>query len=234
MLDLIRKGYTNLAALSPPSGGGGGGGLPPGATSQSDFVAGFHYWGGATRAVTDILGGGFDPSAISGSGMYINFSNSNRPTPIGTMLSDLLAGLAAGMTILFEVTTASSLGGFLLYLGNNPEYDSASLYVLTTIDGFMSDQNSLNLSGSISGAGTHKIAITLNRATGGSNHEYAWCNDGGSAVTQTVAYAASTLTDAQLGWSGFDGDGQQLFQTYIKSITLYPAKLPTDLPALTA
>jgi hypothetical protein len=233
MLDLIRKGYTNLAALSPPSGGGGGGGgLPPAATAQLDFVNGFYYAGGATRAVTDILGGGFDSSAISGSGMYVNFSNSNRPTPTGSLLSDIIAQQAAGMTLLFEVTTASSLGGCLFYAGNNANFNSASTWNQTYIDGDVDDDNSVSITASISGAGDHKIATTFNRSLGGGNYEYAWCNDGNSAVTQTVGYAAAALTAAQIGWDGA-ADGRQLFQTYIKSITLYPAIASASLPALT-
>ncbi|RWB66585.1 hypothetical protein [Mesorhizobium sp.] len=213
---------------------GGGGSLPPGATGQLDFVNGFYWAGGAEVAVGDILGGGFDSGAISASGMYINFDNSNRPTPIGDLLSDLLAGLAAGMTILFDVTTPSSLGGFLIYMGVAPAYDDAFSWNYATIDAFVSDEGTLGLSGSISGAGDHKIAITFNRSVGGSTHEYAWCNDGNTAVTQTTAYAAWTMTDAQLGWDGGLSSGRQLFETYIKSMTIYPAMDPTDLPALTA
>lgn len=209
--------------------------VPADATTFLDFVNGQYFCAGSERTIGSLLGGGFDPSAISGSGMYINFNNSNRPTPIGVLLSSLIAGLAAGMTILFEVTTASSLGGFLLYIGTDPLYDNATSWNLATIDGFMGDEGVLNISASISGAGDHKIAATYNRATGvGSNHEYAWSNDGNAAVTDTTPYAAWTMTDAQLGWSGFEGDGQQLFQTYIKSITIYPAMLPANLPALTA
>jgi hypothetical protein len=208
--------------------------VPDDATTFLDFVNAQYFCAGSERTVASLLGGGFDASAISGSGMYINFSNDNRPTPIGVFLTSLLSGLAAGMTILFEVTTASSLGGFLLYLGDDPLFDDATLYDLVTIDGSISDQNSLNISASISGAGAHKVAITLNRDVGGGDHEYAWCHDGNAAVTQTKAYAAATMTDAQIGWSGFDGDGQQLFQTYIRTITIYPAIDPTALPALTA
>jgi hypothetical protein len=207
--------------------------VPDGATTCLDFVNGRYFAGAAQRPISALLSGGFDASAVSGSGMYINFDNDNRPTPIGAFLSDLVAGLAEGMTVLFEVTTPSSLAGFLLYLGNAAIFGDATSYDLATIDGSVTDQTSLSLSASISGAGAHKIALTFNRDVGAGNHEFAWSHDGNAAVTSTKAYAASSATDAQLGWSGFDGDGQQLFQTYIKTITVYPAMDPADLPALT-
>lgn len=208
--------------------------VPADADGKLDFVNGQYYLAGQLRSIAALLGGGFDPSAITGAGMYINFNNANRPTPIGVMLTRLLSGLAAGMTLVFEVSTSSSLGGFLLYLGTDPFYDNATSWNLVTIDGFMNDEGVLNISDTVSGAGAHKIAITFNRDIGGGDHQSALCHDGNAAVTQTTPYAAWTMTNAQLGWSGFEGDGQQLFQTYIRSITFYPAKIPTDLPALTA
>jgi len=75
--------------------------------------------------------------------------------------------------------------------------------------------------------------VTFNRSLGGGNYEYAWCHDGNAALTQTVAYAAAAVSHAQIGWDGGSGDGRQLFQTYIKSITVYPAIASASLPALT-
>ncbi|RWB85905.1 MAG: hypothetical protein EOQ52_20350 [Mesorhizobium sp.] len=208
--------------------------VPDDADGMLDFVNGRYYLAGQLRGIGTLLGGGFDSGAISASGMYINFDNANRPTPISVLLTRLLNGLASGMTLLFEVSTSASLGGFLLYLGTNALFDDASAWNVVTIDGNVFDEGSLNLVASISGAGPHKIALTFNRDIGGGDHEYAWSHDGNAAVTATTPYAAWPMTNAQLGWSGFDGDGQQLFQTYIRSITFYPALDPTDLPALTA
>ncbi|TIL25588.1 MAG: hypothetical protein E5Y88_11555 [Mesorhizobium sp.] len=208
--------------------------VPDGATDFLDFINGQYFSAGAERNILTLLGGDFDPSAISGSGMYVNFDNSNRPTAIGPLLSDLLTGLVAGMTILFEVTTGhSELGGFLLYIGDNESYFDSDAWNVVEANGGVWDEGVLDISTSISGVGAHKIAVTFNRDIGGGNHQYAWSHDGNAAVTQDTPYAASTMTDAQLGWPGPPGGGLQLFQTYIRSITVYPAKLPADLPALT-
>ncbi|RVC47570.1 hypothetical protein EN781_00085 [Mesorhizobium sp. M4A.F.Ca.ET.090.04.2.1] len=217
------------------TGGGGGGTLPPGATSFLDFVNGFYYAGGSWQSVSAMLGGGFDPSAISGSGMYIDFSNANRPTVIGVLLTQLLAGLAAGVTLLFEVSTASSLGGFLIFISDTGNLDTAGDGIIVSVDGAISDFIALGLyiGTPVSGSGVHKIAITLNRDIGGGDYEYAWSNDGDAAETQSVSYAAPIMSDVTIGHDGA-GNGNTLFQTYIRSITIYPAMDPADLPALTA
>ncbi|RWN11747.1 hypothetical protein [Mesorhizobium sp.] len=208
--------------------------VPADADGMLDFANDQYYLANQLREIGTMLGGGFDSSAISASGMYIDYGNSNRPTPIGVLLTRLLNGLAAGMTLVFEVSTASELGGFLLYIGVTPDYNDAFSWNYASIDGFMSDEGVLSLSASISGAGAHKIAVTFNRDVGGGTHEYAWSNDGNAALTQTTPYPAWTMSAAQLGWDGNLASGHNLFQTYIKSITFYSALDPLDLPALTA
>jgi hypothetical protein len=203
------------------------------ADGMLDFANDQYYLANQLREIGTMLGGGFDSGEISASGMYVNSSNSNRPTPIGVLLTRLVAGVAAGMTLVFDVTTASSLGGCLIYIGVDADFNSSSFWNQAYIDGDIDDDNSLGITATISGAGAHKIALTFNRDVGGGDHEYAWCHDGNAAVTQTVNYAAATMSAAQIGWDGA-ADGRQLFQTYIKSITFYPALDPTDLPALTA
>lgn len=209
--------------------------VPADADGMLDFVNDQYYLAGQLRAITTLLGGGFDAGAISGSGMYINFDNANRPTVTGVLLTRLLSGVAAGLTLLFEVSTASSLGGFLLFIGDTGSLDTAADGIIVSVDGAISDFIALGLyiGTPISGSGIHRIAITLNRDIGGGNYEYAWSNDGAAAETQSVSYAAPSLSDITMGHDGA-GNGNTLFQTYIRSITIYPAMLPADLPALTA
>lgn len=206
--------------------------VPDGATTFLDFVNGQYYAGGAVRGVTEVLGGALDEGEISASGMYIDGTNSNRPTPIGAFLSDLLTGLPAGMTLLFDIATGNDPSGFLIFIGDDPDFDVASNGVYVNANGAIIDFNSLFLTSSISGAGDHKIAFTLNRDVGGGNYQYDWSHDGNTAVTDTMSYAAAAMTAAQLGWDGA-GNGNTLFQTHIRTITLYPAIAPAELPALT-
>ncbi|TIU62353.1 MAG: hypothetical protein E5W25_27035, partial [Mesorhizobium sp.] len=100
--------------------------VPDGATAFLDFVNGHYFAGGAERAVSTLLGGGFDPAAISGSGMRIIGSNGNRPKAIGALFSDLEAGIAAGCTLLFDLNCANPPGGFLLFIANAANLDLAS------------------------------------------------------------------------------------------------------------
>lgn len=207
--------------------------MPVGATSVLDFVNGFYYAGGASQPISSLLGGGFDPSAISGSGMYIDYGNANRPTPIGSFLSDLIAGAAAGMTVLFDFATSGGTNGFLLYLGDTVFQDVSSTWMNLIEAGSVNDENSVSIFSAVPDTGSNKVAVTYNRSAGGGNYEFAISVNGAAAVTQTVGYVASAVVHAQLGWSGFEGDGLNLFNTYIKSITLYQAKLSADLPELT-
>ncbi|RWF52041.1 MAG: hypothetical protein EOS50_26035 [Mesorhizobium sp.] len=208
--------------------------VPDGAYGYLDFVTGQYFAGGAERAILTLLGGDFDPAAISASGMRITPSNGNRPKAIGALLSDLTAGLAAGCTILFDLSSAISPSGFLMFSGDDINLDLADEAIFANANGFLADYWDLSISDSISGSGLHKIAMTLARDVGGGDYEYAWCDDGGAAVTQTVNYLTHVVVDTILFGHDGVGTGNSLNDIYIRSITLYPPKLPADLTALTA
>jgi hypothetical protein len=209
--------------------------LPAGAISFLNFVDAFYYAGGASADVSDLLGGDFDPAAISASGMRITPSNGNRPKAIGALLSDLIAGLAAGFTILFDLSSAIDPSGFLMFIADGANYDVADEGIIVAANGFVADYWDLTIEDAVSGSGLHKQAITLQRDVGGGDYEYAWCDDGGAAVTQTVNYLThvSPVDTILFGHDGI-GTGNSLNDIYVRSITLYPAMLPADLPALTA
>lgn len=219
-------------------GGGGIPWLPAGATAFLDFVNGSYYAGGTPRSVTDILGGGFDPSSISASGMLISFPNGNRPSAIGALFSDLAAGLAAGCTVIFEVNHANSPYGHYLYFLNAASESVASQFVRLSVQNvieaaMIGDATEIWLegaAGSLSGTGIHKVAATFNRSNGGSN-EYALSSNGETAVTYSVAYAPFSPVNTIL--IGHDGDDSKMLDNaYIRTITLYPALTPAELPAL--
>ncbi|WP_292720669.1 hypothetical protein, partial [Mesorhizobium sp.] len=182
-----------------------------------------------------LLGGDFDPAAISASGMRITPSNGNRPKAIGTLLSDLTAGLAAGCTILFDISSATSPSGFLMFIGDDTNFGNSGEAIIANANGALFDYWDLDIEDAISGSGLHKIAVTLARDVGGGDHEYAWCDDGGAAVTQTVNYLThvSPVDTILFGHDGI-GTGNSLNDIYVRSITVYPAKLPAELPSLTA
>ncbi|WP_192384086.1 hypothetical protein [Mesorhizobium silamurunense] len=220
---------------SQAASGGGGGSLPPGATAFLDFVNGFYYAGGSTAAVVDLLGGGFDAGAISGYGMRITPSNGNAPKAIGDFLSDLATGLAAGCTILFDISSAIDPSGFLMFMADGANLDVASEAIIAAALGNLSDYWDILIDDGVTGAGAHKIAMTLARNVGGGNYEYALCHDGNTAITQTVNYLThlASVDTVLFGHDGV-GTGNSLNDIYIRSMTLYPAKLPADLSTLSA
>lgn len=224
-----------VGVMASQSASGGGGSLPVGATSQLDFVNAFYYSGGSLQAISALLGGSFDSGAISGLGMRITPSNGNRPKAIGSWLSDLASGLAAGCTVLFDLTSATDPSGFLMFMADGANVDDADEAIIARASGNLSDYWDLFIDDGLTGSGLHKMAFTLARDVGGGDYDYAWCDDGNTATTQTVSYLThlASVDTVLFGHDGV-GTGNSLNDIYIRSITLYPAKLPSDLPALTA
>ncbi|AEH88208.1 hypothetical protein [Mesorhizobium opportunistum] len=225
-----------IALLSPTLAGGAA--LPPwlpaGATAFLDFVNGTYYAGGAVQAVGTLLGGGFDAGEISGSGMLIFDGNGNQPSAAGALLSDLVAALPVGCTLVFDMDFVNPPYGWVMLLGDNTNWDTSVDGITIAADDNTYDAVSLGVGHALSGTGVHRLAVTLNRDVGGGDFEYAWCADGASADTQTVSYAIGWALNT--AWIGSDGSGndQLMDHVYFRSITLYPAVAPADLPALTS
>lgn len=209
--------------------------VPDGADGFLDFVNGQYFAAGAERTIASLLGGDFDSAAISGSGMRITPSNGNRPKAIGVLLSGLAAGLATGCTILFDISSATDPSGFLMFMADGANVDDADEAIIAKASGDLIDYWDLFINDSVTGAGAHKLAYTLARDVGGGDYEYAWCDDGNTAATQTVNYLThlASVDTVLFGHDG-SGTGNSLNDIYIRSITIYPAMLPADLPALTA
>ncbi|TPM36641.1 hypothetical protein [Mesorhizobium sp. B2-3-5] len=222
-----------VGIISSQAPSAGGGVRPPGSTAYLNLQTGYCYAGGADRTIAALLGGAFDPSSISASGMYVDNSNGNRPIAIGALFDDIAAGLAAGCTILFDVNHISDPYGFLMCIMDAASRSMMTNYVNVGHNHILEDQADVWFSGEVTydGTGAHKSAFTLGRHNAG-NYDYSVSIDGGSAVTQTVAYApfspVNTIT------IGHDGDDTfVLDDAFIRSITLYPAVAPEDLPGLT-
>lgn len=238
-----------IAILSPTLGGGASapGWLPDGATAFLDFVNGSYYAGGGVHDVGDLLGdgpdtvaagGGFDAGAITGDGMYMDNIETNRPNAIGALFDDLKAGLAAGCTVVMEIDFRSSPYGSFIWLlsGIDNSFGNfiAGAYVLGDVE--VDDPDEVGLAGGNSAfsddPGIKRLAVTFSRHTGG-NYEYAVSSEGAAATTQTVAYAPSTdVNNITLFHDG--ADSSILDDAYVRTVTLYPALDPADLPALTA
>ncbi|MFB9984340.1 hypothetical protein ACFSQQ_16430 [Mesorhizobium kowhaii] len=232
---------SQVSAGPPPE-------VPDGAVAFLDFVNGFYYADGAEQSVSDLLGGGFDPSYISGNGMRI--TTSNLPLAAGVLFDEFEAGLTAGMTIVFEFSqttnSAFSTSHFLISFEDRTgapdwslEVERVNLNRNTPNDDFyIADYDALDFSDQVAEAlssGTNRLAVTLGRDLGGGMWGYAVSINGSTALTADLSYSAADgfatngLAVVRIG-GRFDAwpDG------YIRSITLYPAKLPADLPGLSA
>lgn len=210
--------------------------VPDDATAFLDFVNGQYFAGGAERAVATLLGGSFDAGAISASGMRIIGSNGNRPKAIGALFSDLANAVSAGGTVVYDMQSATDPGGFLMFIGDGANYSLADEAIIAHAEGDFQDYWDLFINGPApTGSGMHKQAFTLARDVGGGSYQYAWSQDGNAALTQTITYTSHVIPvdTILIGHDGV-GTGNSLNDIYIRSITLYPALLPADLPALTA
>lgn len=230
-----------LGTIAAPARGGGAyipAWLPAGATAFLDFTADHYFAGGAPRNLTDVLSG-YDPAALSALGLYYDFNNlDNLPLAAGSLLSDIATGIAAGCTIVFDLDYGNAPYGFIMFMGDAPtDFDSDNVIDIVNNPspwGSIYDDNDpgVGLGGGVTTTGVHKVAATLNRDAGAGNYEYAWSLDGAAATTQTVTYAPMwTLNTVGIGNDGTTN--KLLDNVYLRSITLYPAKLPADLPALT-
>lgn len=216
--------------------------LPTDITAFLDFVNGSYSAGGVDHDVSDLLGGGFDPAYITGSGMQITLGN--LPKAIGQLFAEYEAGLAAGMTNVFEFSQTTSADRFLIAFEDqlgSPDWalrvERVNLNRNTPSDDFfVSDFDALDFSDNVSEAlssGTNRLAVTLGRDLGGGMWRYAVSINGSTALTADLPYSAAAgfatngLAIVRIG-ARFDAwpDG------YIRSIALSPAVDETELAAL--
>lgn len=239
-----------IAILSPTLGGGASAPawLPSGASAHLDFINGQYYAGGAVHDIADLLGdgpdtiaagGGFNAGAITVDGMYMDNAETNRPNAIGPLFDALKAGLAAGCTVVMEIDFRSSPAGAFIWLlsGIDNTFGNfiAGAYVFGDVE--VDDPADVGLVGSNSAfnddPGIKRLAVTFSRDAGGGDYEYAVSSEGTTATTQTVTYAPSgTVNNITMFHDG--RDSSILDDSYVRTVTLYPALDPADLPALTA
>lgn len=262
---MLLTNYSSRRRFIP---GGAPSWVPDGAIFHLDFLQGLYWSGGQGREIDTLLGdgpnttqagGGFNPAAIVPSGMLISNNGNinaeteaawtNRPNAIGTLYDELSAALFGGGTLVydmqFEFTPYGTLFGFYDDISDDDAFDWVSLDGSALSDGYdlyigaPGDDSLSDLS-----PGLHRIAVTLNRDSGGGNREYAISVDGGTALTGTTSasgnpagYPADPFPTSDLVaiTIGHDGDDAVMMDVaYFRTLTLYPAKTPAELPALSA
>jgi len=215
--------------------------LPAGAIAYLDFQNGNYYAGGAERAVSDILGGGFDITEISGSGMFVDFTTStNRPDAIGVLLSDFDTTIDGGLTFVCECDAGAfaPLGTMLMILeGSNA--NTSEYYIVNEAAslgrGQIYDSAVLNETGPSSelSTGVNKVAFCIFRDEGGGNFGVSASINGNTA-----------FGNADIGLSGASRivDTVHLFHVdewsvamdpiHIRNFTIFGPKSDAELEAL--
>jgi hypothetical protein len=238
MAFLLRSRHSRGVGLSA-------GNVPEGALAHLDFVSGVYFAGGGARLVASLLGGAFDPAAIGVNGMEVG-ANGNWPDAVGDLKSDIIAGLAGGMTVVveWELTgnppSANNQGPILaLFDDTDPDLAGGAVILdtfpnigLTVVDyASLFHQQADEQWNSITGNGqAERIAVTIARQTGG-NYEYALSANGSASETDSVAYAPFTPVERVALFSVAPWEWY-LDEAWVRTFTVYPAKLPAELPAL--
>jgi hypothetical protein len=228
-----------------------------------DFTTGSYSIGGVTQTITDLLGttwtmaaggaygGVFDPSYISASGMLIPNSTGedppygNRPEAIGPLLAAFDAMFNDGGTMVLELSSAdfaSTFGITRFFAMKDGGYFTSvtdGLFVEGTTGpntiyaaprgGGSDDMESTNEAAS----GIQRIAITLNRVAG-ADREHALSVNGEAAIVVPEAfYSGTSIAHVMLGTWVYE-TADEIGSYYIRSLVIYPALDPADLPALSA
>lgn len=238
--------YTSFLGSGSGNDAPAEGGGTPGAIAEMDFVNGYYYAGGSTRVVGDMLGGSFDGSSIDASGMFMDlFGGSNFPSAIGSLFTDIEAGLATGMSIVIELDStvgvwAKPVGPYLT-ITDTANISTAVEYIdLYTPDSsgsvYMTDTSTLatnDTGGDWVSRSINKIGFTLYRDIGGGSYESAHVVNAGTVYTDTTAYAGNFFTVGGIDIFSKDSEGDCLADIYIRHFVLYPAKNNSELSALT-
>jgi len=240
----------------------GSGGLPVilssfAAASQTaflDFVNADYTVNGSTVAIASVLGGAFVAGDIVASGMKVWHANSNRPNAIGVLFDLIEAGMATGMTVVFEIDWDGASSSGLLSICDPPDFNTANFFfesyvgddfddILTMMDtggggggGDLAIAEQAAFLPEWNATGINRIGMTLSRNIGGGQYRYAGAVNGQTAVSQDVGYSMETNfpSIAKIAIGHIDDFSIAYDASYIRSIAFYPAVDETTLAALTA
>lgn len=223
------------------------GDVPAGALAYLDFLNEVYY-AGSHQAVSSLLGGTFDVSKIEARGLYISSvaGGQHSPNAIGPLFTVLSDGLANGCTIITEFepiadNLAQSTAGLHVYYFDNTDPDLATEFlsvesaagggsgvIIADGAGFTFGPLADNFNTPV--AQPQRVAATIARDIT-STRQYAMSTNGSTADTDTHA-TAHAFTPARIAlwavaeWSWWPDDW------CVRSMTVYPAQDPADLPAL--
>lgn len=228
-----------------------------------DFTTGSYSIGGVAQDIEDLLGttwttggsggGVFDPEYITAAGMEIPNSTGmdhpygNRPEAIGPLLAAFDAMFQNGGTLLLELSSDSFVDTFGItrfFTMKSDTYFDDSVSNGLFFDGG-TGPNAINgrprgggagdlESTNEAASGIQRIAFTLNRVLGVDSWEHALSVNGETAIVEPEGFGPTAeIAHVFLGTWVYES-ADEIGSYFIRSLLIYPALPPEDLPALTA
>lgn len=140
--------------------------VDPDALAFADFVSQVYEVNAAESSLAAMFSG-TDPGGFSVDGMKVAAANSNRPAATGTLKTIIEDGLAAGITLLFEMEMETAGAGGTLFGVNDPAFFE---FIYLNSQPGAQDGGSMNFGTSslpMNLPGINRVAFTLSRDLGG-------------------------------------------------------------------
>lgn len=187
-----------LTKTSAPAAGGGGppAWLPAWADSGVSYENGEAYFNDTLITdLTTIHSAGFDPAAVTASGMAVTTANANRPQAIGAFL-DRMANFDFSFSIHFDTTTISAIQVLMLVTDVNGTGGGLACEWGGGVGNLnVTDFNngSFNTIGTVLADSEHKVA--------GSNNAAGWLSSlNGATAVLDVPQTSELATEALIGF----------------------------------
>lgn len=222
--------------------------VPPGALAHLNFTTQQYFADGAVRALSEVLGGGLDPTAIDSTGMLVTNvapNNDNSPRAIGPLFDIMANGLANGMTVVVEweiVAGGESGSGPHFWAFNNANPDLAARYCgmeTTHPDGgFFFDDGTFSYNPDQPWGkpipGIQRMAYTFARDVGGGLRQYSLSHNGRLADYTNDDDALQDFTPVRIDLWSVQEWAYWPDNWKIRTFTIYAPKNPEELAPYSA
>jgi hypothetical protein len=174
--------------------------LPAWADSGVSYEHGQAFFGGSLITdLTSIHGAGFDPTAVTGAGMAVTSTNSNRPSAAGAFL-DRLTALDFCFAAHFDTTTIDTVGVVMLI--DKPDTGNGVAIEWGAGDGLTANMNVTDFqNGQFNTVGV--IHANSEHILVGSNNSDGWLSSlNGETAVLDSPHSTGSITECLIGFEG--------------------------------